>query len=432
MNEVSDGTSVNKSNEDENVTACSTCASILFDHLEPRFMVDRWINNKNNADCLCMVCSGMWLNGKLSQRILSDIEHRLGTALKPYLSQESGIKISLSKLAPSISLPLDLAIRSFSFIELVTKESQLESNTLSPQSLAMKYIQKSKDMLRNELREHLKVKYNAEFCAGDGILDVHIAINVFQPCLFSGRFPSSVFGLSETKRLRKRYRGSHGLKCQGGDPRVNLEKRNQNKQPNISYTKVLQSISALSKEEKTNILQWIKSQPLIEPQNFKLSGVTCSAAVWRRPFYLFGRYTKKRRDVSQTPFFVVEAGKCKRLGVTSVEEQICPSVSEACGGISELNNSNDGDTIFGFVKFHASGREDMDVLMSASNGKRSGRPFVCEVIDAFRKPNQHDLSLAVHKINAMNEGELILSRNLVDSQRLCHHIMPCTYPQAMK
>ena len=179
-------------------------------------------------------------------------------------------------------------------------------------------------------------------------------------------------------------------------------------------------------------MQWIKSQPLIEPQNFKLSGVTCSAAVWRRPFYLFGRYTKKRRDVSQTPFFVVEAGKCKRLGVTSVEEQICPSVSEACGGISELNNSNDGDTIFGFVKFHASGREDMDVLMSASNGKRSGRPFVCEVIDAFRKPNQHDLSLAVHKINAMNEGELILSRNLVDSQRLCHHIMPCTYPQAMK
>jgi len=93
MNEVSDETSVNKSNENGNVTACSTCASILFDHLEPRFMVDRWINNKNSADCWCMVCSGMWLNGKLSQRALSDIEHRLGTALKPYLNQESGIKI---------------------------------------------------------------------------------------------------------------------------------------------------------------------------------------------------------------------------------------------------------------------------------------------------------------------------------------------------
>ena len=143
----------------------------------------------------------------------------------------------------------------------------------------MKYIQKSKDMLRTELREHLKVKYNAEFCSGDGILDVHIAINVFQPCLFSGRFPPSVFGLSETTRLRKRYRGSHGLKSKGGDPRVNLEKRNQNKPPSISYTKVLQSISALSK-------QWIKSQPLIDPQNLKLSGVKCSAAVWRRPFII--------------------------------------------------------------------------------------------------------------------------------------------------
>ena len=149
MNEVSDGTSVNKSNEDENVLACSTCASILFDHLEPRFMVERWINNKNSADYCCMVCTGMWLNGKLSQRVLSDIEHRLGTALKPYLNEESGIKISLSKLAPSISLPVDLAIRSFLFIELVTKESQLESSALSPQSFSYEIYSKVKGYAEN-------------------------------------------------------------------------------------------------------------------------------------------------------------------------------------------------------------------------------------------------------------------------------------------
>ena len=36
--------------------------------------------------------------------------------------------------------------------------------------------------------------------------------------------------------------------------------------PTSRSTKVLQSISALSKEEKTNIVQWIKSQPLIDLQ----------------------------------------------------------------------------------------------------------------------------------------------------------------------
>ena len=122
MNEVSDGTSVNKSNEDENVTACSTCASILFDHLEPRFMVDRLIIRTALivGAWFALECGSM---EKLSERVLSDIEHRLGTALKPYLNQESGIKISSSKLAPSISLLRKVSFISSWFIrDKTTKE----------------------------------------------------------------------------------------------------------------------------------------------------------------------------------------------------------------------------------------------------------------------------------------------------------------------
>jgi tRNA pseudouridine synthase 10 len=58
-------------------------------------------------------------------------------------------------------------------------------------------------------------------------------------------------------------------------------------------------------------------------------------------------------------------------------------------------------------KFHASGREDMDVRMllpeanasDTSNRLASGRPFVCEVIDALRLPSVTDLLRIVDNVN---------------------------------
>ena len=170
-------------------------------------------------------------------------------------------------------------------------------------------------------------------------------------------------------------------------------------------------------------------------------------AVWRRPFYLASHYTKIRRDVSQTPFFVTEQGKRQRLGISSVEEEILPVLERFCGGISNLNNtlvvSSSANTtlssqqnnnnkqstsgkdarrpslassgiVFGMAKFHASGREDMDVHMivgktglspandSSSNSKKptmTGRPFVCEIIDAFAIPSIAALPRMVAEIN---------------------------------
>jgi hypothetical protein len=108
----------------------------------------------------------------------------------------------------------------------------------------------------------------------------------------------------------------------------------------------------------------------------------------------------------------------KRLGISSVEEEMCPIISNiiAYNGISNKNNkltvsktdNNDsgGNLVFGICKFHASGQEDMDVCMILPpeakdehlDGKiadkekitGSGRPFVCEVIDAYQLQTTED------------------------------------------
>jgi tRNA U54 and U55 pseudouridine synthase Pus10 len=112
-----------------------------------------------------------------------------------------------------------------------------------------------------------------------------------------------------------------------------------------------------------------------------------------------------------------------RKGITSVEEEICPVLaSVACGGISQRNNEIMGDStgrggkiVYGMAKFHASGREDMDVRMllpppnmiqttksSEDSIEVGGRPFVCEIIDAFRMPTTRDLQNVVDTINQTN------------------------------
>jgi tRNA U54 and U55 pseudouridine synthase Pus10 len=53
-----------------------------------------------------------------------------------------------------------------------------------------------------------------------------------------------------------------------------------------------------------------------------------------------------------------------RKGISSVEEEIHPHISRiGCGGISTVNNDLHSSVVFGMCKFHASGREDMDVRM---------------------------------------------------------------------
>ncbi|KAL7488362.1 hypothetical protein ACHAW6_013923, partial [Cyclotella cf. meneghiniana] len=178
------------------------------------------------------------------------------------------------------------------------------------------------------------------------------------------------------------------------------------------------------------------------------------ATTWRKPFCIHGYYTKTRRDVSQTPFYVSPSSNADqalqdspsiddteaelvhkikgenahkhdsdstqskgmvRKGISSVEEEICPHVANfACRGISIQNNDDSSSLVYGMCKFHASGREDMDVRMllsdrfvvehsAKSDIVITGRPFVCQIYDAHRFPTQSHLILAEHAINGTHE-----------------------------
>ncbi|GMI34779.1 hypothetical protein TrCOL_g8278 [Triparma columacea] len=118
--------------------------------------------------------------------------------------------------------------------------------------------------------------------------------------------------------------------------------------------------------------------------------VSSAFAVSRTPIYIKGKYTKLSRLTAQTPFFVpnLEGKGNVRKGLTSVEEEICSRLISS--DVIKVCSHNDfRNREFGRIKFHASGREDMDVRMLSISG--SGRPFVLEVTDSSKVPSEDEL-----------------------------------------
>ncbi|XP_076948554.1 uncharacterized protein LOC143620843 [Bidens hawaiensis] len=112
--------------------------------------------------------------------------------------------------------------------------------------------------------------------------------------------------------------------------------------------------------------------------------LTCSTA----PVYIGGRYLKLSRNVSQTRWIIDD----ERKGDASVEELIGENILPVCKG--------DG------YKFHAAGREDIDVRMLGS-----GRPFLIEIQNACRVPSEASIKEMEKKINSL-ESHLIRVKHL--------------------
>jgi len=183
------------------------------------------------------------------------------------------------------------------------------------------------------------------------------------------------------------------------------------------------------------------------------------ATAWRRPFCIHGYYTKILRDISQTPFYVnatsppegdsnsisaivtiaAEFTQSKpndgmiRKGISSVEEMICPQISSiGCKGISMTNNNPHSSIVYGMCKFHASGREDMDVrmllphpsVMESSNVVITGRPFVCELIDAHRVPSLKNLREIENAINGTVSTKDTTTQQIRDEIKWDEHGWP--------
>ncbi|KAI3797028.1 hypothetical protein L1987_39718 [Smallanthus sonchifolius] len=112
--------------------------------------------------------------------------------------------------------------------------------------------------------------------------------------------------------------------------------------------------------------------------------LTCSTA----PVYIGGRYLKLSRNVSQTRWIIDD----ERKGEASVEELIGENILPMCNG--------DG------YKFHAAGREDIDVRMLGS-----GRPFLIEIQNARHLPSEASIKEMEKKINSL-ESNLVRVKHL--------------------
>ncbi|GAY49184.1 hypothetical protein CUMW_117330 [Citrus unshiu] len=109
---------------------------------------------------------------------------------------------------------------------------------------------------------------------------------------------------------------------------------------------------------------------------------------FRTPIYFGGRYLKYSRNVSQTRWIIDE----ERMGEASIEEIIGGNILPMCRGDS--------------YKFHAAGREDIDVRMLGS-----GRPFLFEIQNAREVPSELLVKEIESKINSL-ENKLVRVKNI--------------------
>lgn len=130
------------------------------------------------------------------------------------------------------------------------------------------------------------------------------------------------------------------------------------------------------------------------PSDGKASACFLAIQCYRTPIYILGRYLKYSRNVSQTRWIIDD----ERMGESSVEEITGDSVLPLCRGDN--------------YKFHAAGREDIDVRMLGS-----GRPFLLEIQNPRILPSELSVKEIEEKVNSLG-CKLVKVKNLkvVDDQ----------------
>lgn len=448
MNDANNG---NVETQLNSLELCSECTKLI---LRPTLELELPVKMIQQSQSICKMCLGM-----LSDSFIDEVLN----SIKPSLEAYGGFDNLFSAEAPSVTIPVSCLFRVAATVAVL--DAYAVDNSIS------EIFNKMKDCLKKRLHAALQEKTRKEpydiFNDLDnklvdelkreeaGFMNIHIIIQTSEKV----GLPTKAIHLPEpsNKRDRKRFRGYTPTDLQGGCPRKNLETKikasiverikivDENEIENLKVflldrQPLIQTIESLSKKE--NIMRmlrvWIQSDAskLHTPKE----NLEIHVASWRKPIYIKGRYTKAKRNVSQTPFYVpIGKGetsnsdtKMKRLGVTSVEEEICPVVANiSCRGISSANNENPNEntkfnTLFGMAKFHASGREDMDVRMvlplhvlddeksmqtrtQPTNLHASGRPFVIEINDALSVPTKESLEDAALAINCVSHCHDIVS-----------------------
>ena len=424
------------------------CCSKCRDYLKTSELKQNNTNGNGRESFRCWLCLGLWQKEGENQTTVptTTTTSCLGKALEECCSPYGGIgrnspnrfsrlanqshTVSLSgdlclrykwitSILPSSSTPLpfsvylqDLKQHMYARIESIIQQDNVANGVKKEEEENSKWIQDHQHVFENEEQGSLSIHL---LCLPPKDHPLNLALN---------NFMSNHKNNQKTKKQRNRY--NKRQKCgpfttQGGDPRQNLEVRLRSKGYEwISQSTAEELSSAAASPEAPFLPNACKSfdEPMMR--------IEYHVAVFRRPLFLYGYYTKSRRDVSQTPFVVMRekpttsepaanststnssTKEAEILGVTSVEEQICGPIQDLLG-VSTQNNimpdtPSDGGVLYGMIKFHASGREDMDVrmLVRSESPTCHGRPFCIQVIDALNpivSPNQlKGLAETINKI----------------------------------
>lgn len=406
---------------------CSNCERYLSPNSKTK-SAKKKEESETEYPATCLVCLGVWDDND-SSSFGTRLAAALQEALQPYATHHSDRNyFCRHAVVPVVALPGHMIRR---YQAIVVRQGQ--SNKSKPAFGWAQQIKAHTKQVLDKTLDEMERKWHTEASSTTndsngsketndqeelGHLGVHVIVTAAADLSRHGDKSSS----SSSRQPRSKRRKIDGP-SQGGDARRNLELR-------------------IGKEQGTAV--WSVNQALDDENKTKMDDATCLAflqpltrreqpaynihvAVWRRPFYVRGEYTKIRRDVSQTPFYVQDdSQERKRLGISSVEEEILPVLVKHCGGISVQNNDpttsgggSGSNTVFGMAKFHASGREDMDVRMllppppatgeSSKSNNITGRPFVCQVTDAYKIPSNADLERVVLEINHLQAGDAILA-----------------------
>jgi hypothetical protein len=346
----------------------------------------------------CLVCFNLWNVDECLVVLRPALQSRFDAYERPH-------QFSRHRTPPTFRLPGALIDR-YRFIAASLRPLSICSPR-PVQEWAQDLKHHVKTML-NQCIDEFEAQYKDEldypYCIRDeelGYLCVHVVLHSDDPRHAVAPPPQK---LRKTRKQRMHPEQEPG----GGDPRVQFEQRLQQEQGIVLWS-LNQALDSPEPESK-NSTSCTSLEDLL--QQFATPSaspvMTCYATVWRRPFYIRSIYTKISRDISQTPFFVTDRAHRRRLGRTSVEEVITPYILECCHGIVTPKER----PTYGRAKFHASGREDMDVRMLlppppsseesddvSSSHQITGRPFVYEIIDARQVPSQKELQEMVRSVN---------------------------------
>ncbi|KAL7128233.1 hypothetical protein ABFS83_14G302400 [Erythranthe nasuta] len=167
------------------------------------------------------------------------------------------------------------------------------------------------------------------------------------------------------------------------------------KRRKIDDSDVLKNCAGLHEVEKHNTATNSSIESVDEGNGFlpfPLEKVNncCSliSQCYKTSIYVGGRYLKYSRNVSQSRWIIDD----ERMGEASVEEIVGGNILPICQGDS--------------YKFHAAGREDIDVRMLGT-----GRPFLVEIQNARQFPSDVLIKDMEMKINSL-ERNLVKVKNL--------------------